>query len=258
MLITAEIDRLKIEENKYTNMKKFLKTLIKSNGRQTPAEKELIRALDQELINKTESIIINIGAGKSQVIEDALVLKGRNFKLDRLDIRESQINAPYFRKSYKCSIENCPELINNSYDLAFANYVFEHLEHLSSAIKEVKRILKPNGVFVLSIPNPQALEFKIAKKTPLAFHQAIRGTKTDEAHEAFDTFYSYKSIKELISIFHKNNFSLKKSYYRSFIYGYLYRFPILSIFARLYDFLVNICKVKALSGQVCLVFKKEE
>ncbi|MFA5644715.1 MAG: methyltransferase domain-containing protein [Patescibacteria group bacterium] len=239
-------------------MKKIFKNLIKSGGRQTPAEKELIKAVSQELKKKTGIIIINIGAGKSQVIEEALITKGINFKLDRLDIRESEIDAPYFRKSYKCSIENCPELINNSYDLAFANYVFEHLEHLSLAIKEVARILKPNSIFVLSIPNPQALEFKIAQKTPLAFHQTIRGEKIDETHEAFTTFYSYKSIKELINIFYKNSFSLKKSYYRSFLYGYLYRFPVLSILARLYDYLVNIFKIKSLSGQVCLVFEKKE
>jgi 2-polyprenyl-3-methyl-5-hydroxy-6-metoxy-1,4-benzoquinol methylase len=239
-------------------MKNLLKKLIKSGGQQTPTEKLLINELIKELVGEPEKLILNIGAGKSMVIEESLAAAKCRFAVDRLDICETNINKPYFRKSFKCSIESCLEITSATYDIAFANYVFEHIDNLKSTASEVRRILKPSGLLVLTIPNPQAIEFQIAKRTPLSFHQVVRGEKIDDTGEAFETFYAYKTLEEFIEIFKNNGFKLEKYYYRSFIYGYLYRFPFISVLARLYDYIINQLKLKTLSGQTCLVFKRND
>lgn len=43
---------------------------------------------------------------------------------------------------------------DNSFDAVTAWEVFEHLENPYFAIREVRRVLKPGGIFMLSMPNP--------------------------------------------------------------------------------------------------------
>ena len=68
-----------------------------------------------------------------------------NIKYDRLNIKKfNHINL--VEDLTQTSIES------NTYDLAIAWHVFEHIVEDVKAIAEVYRILKPNGNFLLSVP----------------------------------------------------------------------------------------------------------
>lgn len=226
---------------------------------QTPAERALIDYVEQILKHQppsdTSPVIINLGAGKSTVIESYLQDRGLSFIIDRLDIEDCTQEAPYIRNCFQASLSDMNMVASNEYQLAFSNYVLEHVPDLEASAKEINRILKPGGSYVVSTPNPAAPEFLFSRVTPLAIHQLIRGSK--EEHRAFETVYAYSSIPQLITIFEQHGFTLKDSVYFPATYTYLYRFPVLRTLSTWYDAFIKALGFKWLLGNVCLVFVKE-
>jgi len=55
---------------------------------------------------------------------------------------------------------------SNTFKLAPANMVVEHLPDPSAALAEVHRILEPGGVFVFHTPNVRNYKFRIAGRIP--------------------------------------------------------------------------------------------
>jgi SAM-dependent methyltransferase len=225
---------------------------------QTPAEVFLIEQtiifLRNMPIASRPARIINIGAGKSFVIEDSVAAASDYFIADRTDIYECNMDNPRAGRRFICSADKMPEVPTENYDLAFSNYVLEHVKNLPEAAKEIYRVIKPGGIFVVSTPNPQAPEFFISRHTPLFFHQLIKGK--GKFSEAYETFYAYKNIAELVKIFNSAGFKAREVKFYPFTIGYLYRFPIASIASRLYDKLISLLGIKALMGQVGIVFEK--
>ena len=173
---------------------------------QAPAHKFLITQLIEVLNNKrleraVSPRILNIGAGRSLGIEKRLTSAGCNYICDRLDIDIHKVEHPFVDKFWNCSVESMTSVNSNRYFAVFANYVLEHVFDLHKASREIYRVLKPSGRFIASIPNPTAPEFQLAKHTPLWFHKMIR------RGEAWETFYSYKNIRELNNIFILSNFN---------------------------------------------------
>jgi len=222
---------------------------------QTPAEKFLIDQSISHLKNKNQPVkIINIGAGKSFVIENYLSAAGLDFIVDRADIYECNMDNPHAGRRFICSAENMKEVKSAEYELAFSNYVLEHVPNLSLAAKEIFRIIKPGGVLAISVPNPQALEFFISRHTPLFFHQLIKGKA--KFSEAYETYYAYKNIAELVKTFEAAGFKTKEIKFYPFTIGYLFRFPVISLLSRIYDALISLTGIKVLMGQAGIVFKK--
>jgi len=222
---------------------------------QTKAEKYLIKVISKILKSfKNPALTINLGAGKSKVVEEALIKENLKFIEDRCDIDDSFIDENYVRNCYSCPLENMKDISSNKYDLAFANFVFEHIDNPQKAISEIFRILKKNGKLVISLSNPQAPEFILAKYTPTSFHQLFRKKEHDSAHPVT---YSYKSIENLKKIFKKNSFKLIEEKRFAFTYGYLYRFFIINYLSLVYDKILEILNLKKFKSHVVLVFKKE-
>lgn len=85
-------------------------------------------------------------------------------------------------------------------------HVFEHLENPEGHLKSVSRILKPDGLIFIEIPNPESVGAGLSKNAWLgsdpAFHINI---------------LSYNEVKKLLHeygfrIIYKNNFSIKFSF----------------------------------------------
>lgn len=144
------------------------------------------------------------------------------------------------------SAEDLSGLSAETYDVAFSNYVLEHVSDVDSAAQEICRVLKPGGSYISSVPNPMAPEFRVAGKTRLAFHKLVRG------RQAWETHYMYGSIPNLIRTFEKAGFVLEKEFYRGCTEQYLERFFLLSTISRGYDRLVEMLGIKPFMGNVCL------
>ena len=223
---------------------------------QTPAEATLVAEIAKFLqarSAKEPARLLNVGAGASLSIENQLAARKLTFICDRLDVNESETGPrPYAEKSWRASIEHCPQVPSAYYDLAFANYVLEHVRDLAASAREISRILAPGGLFILTTPNPAAPEFRLARYTPLWLHQLIRG----QENEAFTTFYAYKDITVLEQVFGQAGFSVSRDEYYSFTLGYLHKWPLVNLLARGYDYLIKMSGQKNLMGNAVIVFKK--
>ncbi len=224
---------------------------------QTPAEQCLIQKAIESLPRsggKKLSTVLNIGAGRSTVIEQAIAKEVPNFICDRVDVELHRVRHPNIRNEYVASVESMPDVPSDAYDVAFANYVLEHVPKIDDAAREIHRTLKGGGRFIASIPNPGAPEFWISRITPKSFHQIIKGK--GKGKEAFETFYAYKNIRGLNRIFERAGFDIVNVKRFSFVRGYLYRFPILNTLSRMYDGILNALRIKPMMGHACVVYEK--
>jgi ubiquinone/menaquinone biosynthesis C-methylase UbiE len=224
---------------------------------QTPAERCLIQNVIASLPSsdgKKLSTALNIGAGKSLVIERAVAESVPRFVCDRVDVESHHVRHSNVRDEYTASVESMAGVPSNAYDAAFANYVLEHVPDIGKAAKEIHRVLKKDGRFIASVPNPQAPEFFISRITPKWFHQLVKGK--GEGKEAFETAYAYKNIRTLNRMFERAGFKTVAVRRSSFVLGYLYRFPVLRAIGRIYDAIVNALRLTPLMGHACVTYRK--
>ena len=119
---------------------------------QTPAERRLVEIVEDILQRKNQvgekPVLLNIGTGKTLTFEGRFANSGYSFISDRIDIDDCVQSHPSIGNCYKCSVEKMPMVKSAHYDLAFANYVLEHVEGVKDAAMEIYRVLKPNGIFI--------------------------------------------------------------------------------------------------------------
>ena len=220
---------------------------------QTEAEKYLIRIIKKLLTLSTKTLtLINLGAAKSTVIEDDLLKSGLNFICDRSDINDCEVDKSYVKRNYVCSLEDMKVIGENSYDIAFANFVMEHILDIEKMAQEAARIVTEDGNFVISLPNPQAPEFKFAKATSTSFHQLFR---KKGYNNAYPVNYAYKTIDNFVSIMEQNGWKLQEKKYFPATYSYLYRYPLINLFSYIYDKAIASLAIKALLGHTVLHFR---
>lgn len=220
----------------------------------TPAEKHLVEKIKSFLGERPDEAarILNIGAGKSIVIENQVFESGRSFVCDRVDIEKHQLDYPFIGNVYNCSVENMEIVKSARYEMVLANYVLEHVQNVDKAASEIHRVLKDGGMFVTSIPNPTALEFIISKRTPLWLHEMVRG------RTAWHTYYAFRDVEGLLDIFQKAGFVANEVLHWSFVESYMKRFVVMRQLATLYDKALTALGYKRFMNNVCIVFEKTE
>jgi SAM-dependent methyltransferase len=86
-----------------------------------------------------------------------------------------------------------------SVDLAFADCVLEHLEHPAEFFAEVRRVLKPGGVFAARTTNRWSYVALAARLIPNRHHARVLGKVQSgrKAEDVFPTLYRANTIPEL-------------------------------------------------------------
>ncbi len=223
---------------------------------QSPAERRLIRELVDRLPGAgARPRLIDLGANVSTVVEEALAAAGLDFVCDRSDVLPCEVASgrPWLGRAFQASIEEMPAVATAAYDAAFANFVLEHVARLDRAAAEIARILKPGGLFVTSAPNPRAPEFRFAALTPRRVHVFVRGEADEDVHH---TRYAYRDLGSLRRAFEAAGFECLALRRDANTYGYLHRFPALSLVSRGYDRAVGALGLTGLMGAACFTFRK--
>ena len=221
---------------------------------QTPAERHLIRQISEFLCRDQDSgearLILNIGAGRSTIIEQNLADSGCSFICDRIDVEDCAVQFPNAGSAWQCPAEKMTPLESGRYAAAFANYVLEHVGDLKAAALEIFRVLEPGGLFTTSVPNLTAPEFLIARNAPASLQRVMTQGK------GFETSYSWQTIGDLTRVFEQAGFIVEDTAYWAFTEGYLWRYPLINLLSRLYDKAITKFGFRHMMGNVCITLKK--
>ena len=167
-----------IEKINYSNFEANLNFLVNNN-----------------LINKKDKIL-EIGSGKG-VLLNQLYKNGYN-------IIGNEVNEQFHKKAKELFGNNLPIYLtkgtklnfkNNSFDIIISFDVLEHIPDTDAHLQEIKRILKPEGYYILGTPN---------KWTNILWE--ILQTKSFKYKEDHCSLHNYWELKKR---FKKNNFKIK-------------------------------------------------
>jgi SAM-dependent methyltransferase len=90
---------------------------------------------------------------------------------------------------------------DNSFDVVFSIYVLEHVENPREMVAEIRRILRPNGVFLALTPNKNHYVPIIARLTPTSFHQRVNEGRGRAIEDTFPTVYRMNTRRDLLRQF---------------------------------------------------------
>lgn len=152
-------------------------------------------------IKKTDKLL-EAGSGLGKWVN---YFHTRGYDITGIDYSEVAVNElKNYNKDFKVQygdITNIP-FEKNSFDVYLSFGVLEHLEKesvLKTAISEIYRILKPNGIAIITIPYLNFANLKFAIKN----HKKFRKKKK--------SFFEYNyTIKDFLSRFDRNNFIVEE------------------------------------------------
>lgn len=150
-------------------------------------------------ITKNENKLADI-AGGAGIVAEWLIKRGYDVSL--VEFSEAAVEEAKKRginKIYKNKIEGLGSLpfANDSFDVVFFGDIVEHLFDPESALKEIKRILKPNGKLIISCPNIAYWRFRCYYFLDGDF-QRIDVAKQRPWEQEHIRFYNIKILKELL------------------------------------------------------------
>lgn len=145
-----------IEEMYDEGAERFLSSRTTETGRLGLQNREIERPIIFELVpkNLNGKKLLDIGCGPGIHMKEYISRGAEGFGID--------ISS----KMIELAKKHCPDAdfkIGSIYDLEFdesyfdiltASFVLDHVTDLEKAVKELKRVLKQNGLFICSIPHP--------------------------------------------------------------------------------------------------------
>lgn len=115
-------------------------------------------------IPKTANKILDLGAGYG-FLEEGLCKAQRNFEVHGIDISKSGIRM--LKKRFNgeflvASVYEIPYPVN-FFDVVFALELLEHIppKNIFTVLREIKRILKANGILIVSVPLNEGLKHRV-------------------------------------------------------------------------------------------------
>lgn len=156
----------------------------------------------KKLIGKSEKVkVLDIACGSGYVLSQ--LDGGVGIDINPRHVAAAQKNAPN-AKIIRGDIKNTP-FKPNSFDLVLAMEIFEHIPDGERVIDEVWRILKPGGLFLVTVPSENIL-WKVRFLASSMY-------KTEPMCNSF-------SKRSLLALFGKHKYKIKK--FNKFAWGLNY------------------------------------
>lgn len=157
---------------------------------------ELFRRVILDNLHASHTIL-DLGAGAGIVAQ--MNFKGEAARVYGVDPDERVADNPYLDVGKVAWAEELP-FDDESFDVVFSDNVLEHLEKPSDVFKEVHRVLKRDGVFLVKTPNKFHYVPIIARLTPHGFHRFFNRLRGRDSADTFPTRYRANSVGDFKSL----------------------------------------------------------
>ncbi len=197
---------------------------------------------------RQEFVVLNVGAGPTSG-NNTKSLKGEVQKVVGADIDPVVLDNKDMDESFLIENDTLP-FPNNTFDMAWADYVLEHIETPVVFLSEVYRVLKPGASFFFRTPNRYHYVSLIGQMTPHVFHMFVAnkvvGNLSGATHKPFPTYYRLNSKKGVIKHSKSAGFQLIELRFIEAEPSYLMVHPIPFLVGVMYERTVN--RFEGLSG----------
>ena len=112
--------------------------------------------------------ILDIGAGTGDFLSVA-----KNDGWQTIGVEPSEKAKSIAKRKGLSFVKQTTGLANNSFDVISMWHVLEHVPDLDKQIKELKRLLKPNGTLLIAVPNFKSFDAKHYEKFWAAYDVPI-------------------------------------------------------------------------------------
>nr|WP_315163384.1 class I SAM-dependent methyltransferase [uncultured Flavobacterium sp.] len=130
------------------------------------ALKNKLNLINSQQPNK--GIILDIGAGTGEFLSVA-----RQDGWKTIGVEPSDKAKAIAKNKGVSFVEQTSELESHSFDVISMWHVLEHVPDLNQQIKELKRLLKPNGTLIIAVPNFKSFDAKYYGKFWAAYDVPI-------------------------------------------------------------------------------------
>lgn len=140
---------------------------------------------------KPDSVVLDLGAGAGIVAE--MDFRGHAARICGVDLDPRVVDNPMLDEGRVADGGSIP-YPDASFDLVFSDNVVEHLDTPEQVFAEVRRVLKPGGLFLFKTPNKTHYMPLIARMTPHKFHQFINRKRGRQETDTFPTRYRANTL----------------------------------------------------------------
>jgi ubiquinone/menaquinone biosynthesis C-methylase UbiE len=147
------------------------------------------RVLDIQ--GKISGNVLDIGCGRGQLLTLAKTYADKDTKFFGLDISPKLVEiAQKSNPNAEVVVGDAEKLPyeDNKFDYVFMTECLEHLLDYQKALSEVSRVLKPEGVFVVTVPNRDWLQYDFYKPY----------IDKNEFQPVQDHYFTYQELRDLL------------------------------------------------------------
>jgi SAM-dependent methyltransferase len=137
---------------------------------------------------------LDLGAGSGHVVQ--MNFRGMAARICGVDPDPRVLENPHLDEGRVGFAESIP-YPDSTFDLVFSDNVLEHLEVPEIAFQEIRRVLKPGGLFLAKTPNRWHYVTLLARMTPTGVHKFCNRLRGRPEQETFRTFYRANSPRQI-------------------------------------------------------------
>lgn len=139
--------------------------------------------------------LLDIGCGKGELAE---YINSELYGIERNQIKAEIARTKSYKEVIIGDIEKNIPFLSSYFDVVVCAEVLEHLLDPRKALRNIYRLLKPDGLLLVSVPNPQGL-----RRFLFDFHDEFIGLKNEG-----DVHYHYGTAKQWQGFLKKERFKI--------------------------------------------------